>query len=409
MNGGVQVFLYPEELDHTAPDELAQVLELGCDAVSVSVAYHRARRVFPRHGRVSVLTRSTLYIEPDRSRYGSLVPDGARWEALLRFREACDRAGVRFRAWVVGLHNGELAAGTPKRRRACWTARPLGTASAPRLPRPWSTWPRSPATSPRSSAQRRSTSRPASTRLGARVHPHPVARAALRARPAARRPVLLRVLSRAPRRRRGGAGTCGRRAAVRRRSDRRRPGGALPMRATGAARLLAAVAASVHEGGSSSACSSPARPSRRRCRGSRRSRSPPPTRSSSAAGRSAGEQLRPASPACARSPAAPDGLHELDARAHGAGSRCRAARGSRSRGSRALQPLARPSCRTRGVPRRACLSWRGRALMVIDGHVMLGEGRRGALPRAAARDDGPARDRPRARLPGRGPSTRAKP
>ena len=51
VNGGVQVFLYPEELDHTAPDELAaQVLELGCDAVSVSVAYHRARRVFPRHG-----------------------------------------------------------------------------------------------------------------------------------------------------------------------------------------------------------------------------------------------------------------------------------------------------------------------------------------------------------------------
>ncbi len=43
MNAGVQVFVYPEELDHMAPDALAaQVLELGCDAVSVSVAYHRA-------------------------------------------------------------------------------------------------------------------------------------------------------------------------------------------------------------------------------------------------------------------------------------------------------------------------------------------------------------------------------
>ena len=33
-----------------------------------------------------------------------------RSEQLFRFREACERAGIRFRAWVVGLHNGELAA-----------------------------------------------------------------------------------------------------------------------------------------------------------------------------------------------------------------------------------------------------------------------------------------------------------
>ena len=68
MNAGVQVFLYPEELEHVGPDELAaQVLELGCDAVSVAVAYHRGRRVFPRHRRVSVLTRTTIYLEPDAS------------------------------------------------------------------------------------------------------------------------------------------------------------------------------------------------------------------------------------------------------------------------------------------------------------------------------------------------------
>ena len=43
VNPGVQVFVYPEELEHVEPDALAeQVLELGCDAVSVSVAYHRA-------------------------------------------------------------------------------------------------------------------------------------------------------------------------------------------------------------------------------------------------------------------------------------------------------------------------------------------------------------------------------
>ena len=114
MNAGVQVFVYPEELEHTGPDALAaQVLELGCDAVSVAVVYHRGRRVFPRHRRISSLGRTTLYFAPESNRYGSLVPEGAGFEPLLRFREACDRAGLRFRAWVVGLHNDELAAMHP--------------------------------------------------------------------------------------------------------------------------------------------------------------------------------------------------------------------------------------------------------------------------------------------------------
>ena len=114
MSAGVQVFLYPEELEHVEPVALAaQVVELGCDAVSVAVVYHRGRRVFPRHRRVSVLTRTTMYVEPERARYGTLVPEGTRTENLLRFREACERSGLRFRAWVVGLHNGELAAAHP--------------------------------------------------------------------------------------------------------------------------------------------------------------------------------------------------------------------------------------------------------------------------------------------------------
>lgn len=114
MSAGVQVFLYPEELEHVEPEALAaQVLELGCDAVSVAVAYHRSRRVFPRHRRISVLTRTTLYVEPERARYGELVPEGSRTEQLLRFREACERSGLRFRAWVVGLHNDVLAAARP--------------------------------------------------------------------------------------------------------------------------------------------------------------------------------------------------------------------------------------------------------------------------------------------------------
>jgi hypothetical protein len=115
VKAGVQVFVYPEELEHTGPDELAaQVLELGCDAVGVAVAYHRARRVFPRPRQVSVLTGTTLYLAPERSRYGALVPSGVASQALFRFREACDRAGLRFRAWAVGLHHDVLAAAHPE-------------------------------------------------------------------------------------------------------------------------------------------------------------------------------------------------------------------------------------------------------------------------------------------------------
>lgn len=135
MTGGVQVFLYPEELDHVEPDALAaQVLELGCDAVSVAVAYHRCRRVFPRHRRVSVLTRTTLYLEPEQERYGSLLPEGRRSEGLFAFREACRRAGLRFRAWVVGLHNGELAAAHPAAAALLLDGSPAGHSLCPSAP-----------------------------------------------------------------------------------------------------------------------------------------------------------------------------------------------------------------------------------------------------------------------------------
>jgi hypothetical protein len=41
---GVQVFVYPEELDAVEPDALTeQILGLGCDSVSIALAYHRAR------------------------------------------------------------------------------------------------------------------------------------------------------------------------------------------------------------------------------------------------------------------------------------------------------------------------------------------------------------------------------
>lgn len=132
MNADVQVFMYPEELEHVDPDALAeQVLGLGCDAVSVAVSYHRGRRVFPRHRRVSVLSGTRLYVEPERSRYGALVPAGQATPALHRFREACDRGGLRFRAWIVGLHHGELAAAHPEAAALLLDGSPAGHSLCP--------------------------------------------------------------------------------------------------------------------------------------------------------------------------------------------------------------------------------------------------------------------------------------
>lgn len=135
MNAGVQAWVYPEELEHTEPEALAeQVLSLGCDAVAVAVVYHRARRVFPRHRRISVLRECTVYVEPQRARYGTLVPGGTATPALLRFREACERAGLRFRAWIVPLHHDGLVAAHPEAAALLLDGTPAGHALCPSQP-----------------------------------------------------------------------------------------------------------------------------------------------------------------------------------------------------------------------------------------------------------------------------------
>jgi len=111
---GIQVFVYPEELLFVGAEELAdQIVGLGCDAVSISLVYHRARRVFPRHRRISVLTGNGIYFTPDRDRYGEIAPSAcapAELQAkVARFRVVCAQQGLRFRAWLVGLHDESLA------------------------------------------------------------------------------------------------------------------------------------------------------------------------------------------------------------------------------------------------------------------------------------------------------------
>jgi hypothetical protein len=116
---GIQVFVYPEELESVDPDALAQqILALGFDAVSMALTYHRARRVLPRQGRISISPGGAVSFTPDAARYGQLVPEPTASAALrhsvLAFRESCRSAGLRFRAWVVALHTEPLALAHPE-------------------------------------------------------------------------------------------------------------------------------------------------------------------------------------------------------------------------------------------------------------------------------------------------------
>jgi hypothetical protein len=110
----VQAFVYPEELEGTDPDLLARnLVELGLDAVSMAVVYHRARRVFPRQRRLSILGETTAYFAPQPARYGTLLPQRAAAAELCghirEFRRACAQHGLAFRAWIVALHHERLA------------------------------------------------------------------------------------------------------------------------------------------------------------------------------------------------------------------------------------------------------------------------------------------------------------
>jgi hypothetical protein len=133
---GIQVFLYPEELDAVEPDALVeQVLGLGCDAVSIALTYHRARRVLPRQGLVSLSPGGAVSFTPDPARYGRLVPEPtaplARRRAVEAFREACRSAGLRFRVWIVALHSEPLALAHPELAARTVDGSPTGFSLCP--------------------------------------------------------------------------------------------------------------------------------------------------------------------------------------------------------------------------------------------------------------------------------------
>ena len=136
MIPGVQCFLYPEEL--------AVRLAGGPGGAGVRARLRRCQRgarLSPRAPRVPAACpgqqprdREHRVLRARPCRYGELAPsavaDPALQDAVLRFRDACGRAGIGFSAWLVGLHHEGLAARHPRgggarARREPARARPL--------------------------------------------------------------------------------------------------------------------------------------------------------------------------------------------------------------------------------------------------------------------------------------------
>lgn len=138
MTGDVQLFVYPEELIGTEPDELAaRVRDLRCDAIALALVYHRARRVFPRQRRVDVLKQTTAYFQPSGSRFGALRPSSADDLLCARVRDlraSCDALGIGFRAWIVALHDERLAAEHPAAAAQMLDGTPNGIGLCPSSP-----------------------------------------------------------------------------------------------------------------------------------------------------------------------------------------------------------------------------------------------------------------------------------
>jgi hypothetical protein len=110
----VQLWVYPEEVRLAGAERVAALAaELGADALSVALTYHQCMRVFPRYGAIRPGAPGGVRFDPTPGHYGALAPlarDGRAWgETVAALRDACDEAGLGFRAWLVALDNERLA------------------------------------------------------------------------------------------------------------------------------------------------------------------------------------------------------------------------------------------------------------------------------------------------------------
>jgi len=114
-------FVYPWTLDEAGADETVGRYggQLGANALYVGCSYHSGRFFQPQStNRVWTRHRSGLSFFPDPGLYPDelrpIVDQGAQAGQHERIREACDKHGVAYHSWAVGLHNSTLGGQHPE-------------------------------------------------------------------------------------------------------------------------------------------------------------------------------------------------------------------------------------------------------------------------------------------------------
>ncbi|MED1801856.1 hypothetical protein [Brevibacillus porteri] len=114
----VGMFIYPWDIAESGIEAVIQTLEgAKCNTAVVNSSYHQGRFFHPQSKTFRRLPLSGVSFTPEWSKYNRLRPTVheqiAQASVLAKMKEACERAGMGFHTWWVGLHNSTLGLAHP--------------------------------------------------------------------------------------------------------------------------------------------------------------------------------------------------------------------------------------------------------------------------------------------------------
>jgi hypothetical protein len=114
-------WVYPWDIsDRNSCDRLADIRQLGANAISIPFSYHSLRALAPHHDGSKVFnTTAAICFRPREGEFSSpgIKPFCAEWAAedgpVSNLHSVAEREGLRIRAWTVVFHNTPLATAHP--------------------------------------------------------------------------------------------------------------------------------------------------------------------------------------------------------------------------------------------------------------------------------------------------------
>ena len=107
------MFIYPWDIAATGIEQVIEdYQEIGCNTLVVNSSYHHGRFFHPGQQTFQYIKESAISFTPDLTKYKRLQPlvhkEVAEQDVLAQTREHCEKAGMDFVTWWVGLHNSSL-------------------------------------------------------------------------------------------------------------------------------------------------------------------------------------------------------------------------------------------------------------------------------------------------------------